>query len=132
MNKKKLSLILAIVSLIISLLCPSNYAFIGLTIAIALAVAAIVLNKMSVKENTDGKNSKSSTVIAIISIAIAGLSMIAVIAMNNDKLRNSIFCSNESMVKECVNNNDGTSTCKYMSESIKCTTEKLKESQFKK
>ena len=132
MGKKKLSLILAIAALVISIVCPNNLVVIGMALSLILAIAALVLNKQAKKESSDGKNSVASTIISIIIIVISTLGFLALFMINNDKLRNSLICVNENLIKDCTKNNDNTSTCSYMGQDFKCSTDKLKESQFKK
>ena len=53
--------------------------------------------------------------------------------MRDINYNDSVLCPMDNVVKDCIDNGDGTSTCKYVNQlEIPCSTDKLKESQFKK
>jgi len=100
-------------------------------IALASMVFGIIALKQIKKSKEKGKGiSIACIIVGVILILLEGLSLIGFMAMENASFNDTLYCSE---VKDCVKNEDGTSTCNYMDMyDIPCTTEYLKEEQFKK
>ena len=133
-----LSLVLSIVSLAISFVWPDvNTVTIMCTICLLFAIAGIIMGFMGRKQiktsNEKGKGlALAGIIIGFISAIFNGMAIFGSIAMKNIDYNDMSLCTMDNVTKDCVDNGDGTSTCKYMnSYEIPCSTDKLKESQFK-
>ena len=132
----KLSIVAGVISLLIFLFWPSvetvkvGFALCGV-FALSSMVLGIVALKQIKKSKEKGKGiSIACIIVGIILIVLEGLSLIGFIAMEDPSFNDTLYCTE---VKDCVKNEDGTSTCNYMDmHDIPCTTEYLKEEQFKK
>ena len=136
MNKNaKISMICGIASLVVSL-------FLSVIIGPIIAVVAIVfsvLAKKELKKLKDGGKGKGKSqataglTCAIISLVIVAITALGMLMINNIEIASAAYCPKEmGLVKDCVDNGDGTSTCMYMDQiEMNCYTEVLDESQFK-
>ena len=138
-NKAKYSMILGIVGAVISLFFSGVIAFI---IILGLGIAAIVLSVLANKELKKLKNggkgkgkgqATAGLVLGIVNIAMVVLGALGMYMISDVEIASMAYCPNEmNMVKDCVDNNDGTATCLYMNTiELKCYTDVLDESQFK-
>lgn len=121
-NKKNLaiaSLILSILSLILSLILPTSSlttAKIYVIILILVSIVAIVLGFIS-KNDTKGL-ATAGIVVGFVAFALSILNLSGLFIIEK--------------VNDCVDNNDGTSTCTYMGKEMKVPTSYLKDEQIKK
>ncbi len=132
MKKTTLALVLSLVGVAIMLFCPANLGLIGMPLMVVLGIAALVVNKMAKKENENGKNSLAVTIISVVLIVLGSIATLGYVVLNNQTYLDNAICPNEAVIKDCVNNNDGTATCNYAGSEIKCSTDSLKETQYKK
>lgn len=134
-----LSLVIALISVIATLIIPeNNLIIIGAPVCIIIAIVSIVLGfkgkKQIIDSNEKGKGlALAGIIIGFITIIWAGLGLIGILAIKNINFTDEALCPMDNLVKDCIDNKDGTSTCKYMEQlEIPCSTDKLKNSQFKK
>lgn len=133
-----LSLVIALISLIAVIFFPENLVIVGASICIIIAVISIVLGFVGRKQikssNEKGKGlALAGIIIGFVTVIWSGLGIFGFLAMQDINFNDSSLCPMDNYVKDCVDNGDGTSTCKYMEQlEIPCSTDKLKDSQFKK
>lgn len=134
----KLSIIAGVIAILVALFwpCPNITAEkVAITLSTIFALASIVLGIIALKQIKKSKEKGKGVSIAFIIIGIilvlfSGVALLGLIAMQDPSFNDGIYCTE---VKDCVKNEDGTSTCNYMDMyDIPCTTEYLKEEQFKK
>lgn len=132
----KLSIVFGVISILIFLFWPSvEMIKLGIVLCGVFALASMVLGIIALKQIKKSKESGKGISIAciivgIILILLEGLSLMGLMAMEDASFNDTLYCTE---VKDCVKNDDGTSTCNYMDVyDIPCTTEYLKEDQFKK
>ena len=140
MNKNaKISMILGIVGAVLGLFASGVLFFL---IVFGLGVAAIVFSVLAKKElgklkdGGKGKGKGQATaglVLGIINIAVVLLGVLGLYMITNVDIASAAYCPVEmGMVKDCVDNGDGTATCIYMDVmETTCYTEVLDESQYK-
>ena len=126
------SLVLAVIALILGFI-PTDAAIVGLLYFVSL-IGAFVLSIVALsqikKKNQDGKifavlGLVGSILVFVISI-ILGVAQIG--NMSEQEKNDALFCPYAS---ECVDNGDGSSSCKYVDgKTISCTTKELKQDQF--
>jgi len=85
---------------------------------------------------------KKGKVLTIISLIISILLMIysvvsglSFMILKDINITDEVYCTQTELIYDCIDNNDGTSTCKAKDlegMNIPCSTDKLKEIQFKK
>ena len=133
-NKLAISaLVCSILSGIIGFI-PSEAAFLGL-LYLGLLIATIVLSIMSFSQiKKKNQKGKIFAVLALVGLFLAFvlslvIGIIQIGNMTETERNDMLFCT---YVTDCVDNNDGTSTCVYVDETEKtCTTDLLKKDQFK-
>lgn len=131
---------LAIAALVCSVLSgilgfiPTDAAFVGL-LYFVLLIATIVLSIMSFSQiKKKNQKGKIFAILALVGLFLAFvlsfvIGIIQIGNMSEEERNDLIYCP---YVGDCVDNKDGTSTCVYVDDSeVKCTTELLKEDQFK-
>lgn len=132
----KLSIVVGVISILIFLFWPSvEMLKVGIALCGIFALASMVLGIVALKQikrtKEKGKGiSIACIIVGAVLVLLEGLSLVGTIAMEDPSLNDTLYCTE---VKDCVKNEDGTSTCNYMDiYDIPCTTEYLKEEQFKK
>lgn len=105
---------------------------IGTLVAIAGVVIGIISLVQISKNNQSGKaKAIIGIVIGVICGFLLGTTYLSKIMFFDDPELSYEFCITPD-VKDCVDNNDGTATCKYFNEAdIICKTEHLKPEQYK-
>jgi len=130
------SLILSIISFIIFLVWPNSNAIIGLSLVIILGLTSIItgfIGKKQIKINNEkgDKLALTGIILGFIASIVSLLAVIGFAFMENPELSESI-CMMEQYTNNCVDNQDGTSTCTYAETAeVICSTKILKENQFK-
>ena len=132
----KLSMISCVISVLIFLFWPSVETIkLGIILCGVFALASMILGIIALKQIKKSKEkgkgiSIAMIVVGVILVILEGMSLMTFVAMEDPSFNDAIYCPE---VKDCVKNEDGTSTCNYMDMyDIPCTTEHLKEEQFKK
>ena len=131
-NKAVIPFTLALVALIGMLFLPESLINVRCIASIVISVVALVL-AIIYKKQADKKGMiTASIVIAIICIVFNLLALLGYAVMNNPDMAKTL-CVNHALVKDCVSNNDGTSTCLYAgSTELTCNDEDLSDSQYVK
>lgn len=132
-----ISLIMLIMPIIVVIVTPDKYTIPAYIVIILILVITIVLGFISKfkikKEQSRGKVlSLIAIIVGFIMLFYAGLSLAGFMAMNNIDFNDAVICNQDKMVKDCIDNGDGTSTCKYEGIDIPCSTNLLKDNQIKK
>lgn len=132
----KLSIVAGVIALLVFLFWPNVEALkTGIVLGAAFALASVVLGIVALKQIKKSKEKGKGISIAmiisgIILVMLEGLALLGIEAMEDASFNDAVYCPE---AKNCVKNEDGTSTCNYMDlYEIPCTTEYLKEEQFKK
>lgn len=140
MNQKaKISMILGIVGAVFSFFAGG---ILGFAIILALGIAAIVMSVLAKKELKKLKNggagqgkgqATAGLVLGIFNIAIVVLGVLGIYMIMDIDIASKAYCPKDmGMVKDCVDNKDGTSTCMYLETmEMQCYSESLDESQYK-
>ena len=126
------SFVLAILS-IIMLLIPSEATWLGAVyfiVVLAGLVMSIVALVQIKKKNQSGKVyavlGLVGTILSFVIMFVVGVVQVA--NMSEEEFNDMIYCP---YATDCVDNDDGTSSCVYVDDStVKCTTDLLKEDQF--
>lgn len=136
---------LAVVSFVISL-CAIIFMLVwpdgdGVILASSLgSVAAITgtvigfVAKKKIKISGEKGNgiALAGIIIGIISAIFGIMSFLGFIAMQDINYNDANLCPMDNLTKDCIDNGDGSSTCRYMDVyDVPCSTDKLKGSQFK-
>ena len=134
MNKKLIIVtVLVLVAVLLVLFCPSIGLMIPFSIiSILLCIGSLVLNQIVRKDL--GEKKGFSTLLNIFSILVLLFCLVELlgsILMTNPDM-NEPICQREDMVSDCVDNEKGVSTCKYMkSVDIPCNNDVLEDNQLK-
>lgn len=127
------SFVLAILSIIV-LFIPSDAIWLGVLydivtlVALVMSIVALVQIK---KKNQSGKLyailGLVGTILSFIIMIVVGI--IEFSNMPEEEFNDIMYCP---YAIDCVDNKDGTSSCVYIDDTtVKCTTDLLKEEQFK-
>lgn len=125
--------VIAILSSIISFI-PSEATWLGVAL-ILLIIASLIMGIVALsqikKKNQSGKVFPILAIIVVILIFVISI-IAAVIEIKNmpeEEFNDLMYCP---YAIDCVDNGDGTSSCIYVDDSqVKCSTDLLKEDQFK-
>ena len=99
---------------------PTTYIIVGmLVLAIVQIVVASVAKKQIAKDNTQkGMGlAKTGLTLGILAAVFLSISLLGLYILNNDEMRNTYICPQAT---DCVDNGDGTSTCKFSGNDIIC------------
>lgn len=136
-TKATVSFVIALIALLILLFWPTmKLAAVMFAISTIAAIVAIVLgfqsNKIAKENEGKGKGLATAGIIIGFIAAIWGLlALVGVFALSNVNVSSEVLCPDTTKVSNCVNNQDGTATCKYMNSiDLTCTTDKLVETQY--
>lgn len=134
-----LSLVASILAFAVTFIWPDgNTVVLGTSIAIIAAIIGIVLGFIGKKQikttNEKGKGlAIAGIVIGFIAVIFSGVTLFGFFAIQDINYNDASLCTMDNMTKDCTDNGDGTSTCRYMDAyDILCSTDKLKDTQFKK
>ena len=134
-----LSFVASILGLIIALIWPDgDTAIMGVSIATVIGIIGVVLGfvgKKKIKTTQEkGKGfALAGIIIGFIDIVWCGLAIFSFIAIQDINYNDATICTMDNMTKNCIDNGDGTSTCRYSDVyDVPCSTDKLKDTQFKK
>ena len=133
-----ISFIIVIVVILLLFILPAGFEISGCITFIVLSIISIVfgfIGKSQVKKNNQkGKVlSLLGIIFGFIIVVLSGLALFGFLALQDINYSDAYLCPNDNYVEDCIDNKDGTSTCKYMDTlELKCTTDKLKDSQLKK
>lgn len=134
---------LAIVALVLMIInialmwVPSDfinpmYVIIGMVvIAIVQAVVARVAKKQ-IANNDKEKGmgmAKTCLILGILGAVFFSISLMGLYILDNDEMRNAYICPQAT---NCVDNNDGTSTCKYSTYDIICNNKTEENNELPK
>lgn len=99
---------------------PTNYIIVGMLV---LAIIQIVVSSMAKKEISKDETqkgmgmAKTAFVFGLFAAVFLSVSLLGLYMLNNDEMRNTYICPQAT---DCVDNEDGTSTCKFSNEEIIC------------
>lgn len=136
MEKKTNTLaIVALVLLIVNvalLWVPSDlieptYVIVGMVVLaiIQTIIAGIAKKQIRANENEKGMGmAKTCFVLGILAAVFFSISLFGLYIINNDEMRNNYICPQAT---NCVDNGDGTSTCKFSGDDIICNNKTEQE-----
>ena len=136
MEKKTNTLaIVALVLLIVNvalLWVPSDlieptYVIVGMVVLaiIQTIVAGVAKKQIRANENEKGMGmAKTCFVLGILAAVFFSISLFGLYIINNDEMRNNYICPQAT---NCVDNGDGTSTCKFSGDDIICNNKTEQE-----
>lgn len=134
-----LSFVASILGLIIALIWPDgDTAVMGISISIVIAIIGIVLGFVGKKKikttHEKGKGlALAGIILGFVNIIWCGLVLLSLIVTQDINYNDATICTMDNMTKNCIDNGDGTSTCRYNDVyDVPCSTDKLKDTQFKK
>ena len=139
-NKSNRMSIISLISLIIAFLVflfwPSkDTVIVAFAVIILFSMIAIVcgfIARSQIKKTSEKGNGMAlaSIILGFILFFLSAFTMFFMLAIKNVDFNDSTLCS---QVNDCIDNNDGTSTCNLQdSFEIPCSTGKLTTEQFKK
>ena len=103
-----------------------------LFIGIVHIVLGFIAKKQIKKSQEKGKIiSILSIILGFVFVGMSLANLIVAISMVSVEFNDEVYCQD---LKNCIDNNDGTSYCQFddMEFSIKCSTDRLTDEQFKK
>lgn len=127
------ALVLLIVNVLALFFAPADtmniftYIIIGMIVIaiIQTIVAGVAKKQIRANENEKGMGmAKTCFVLGILAAVFFSISLLGLYMINNDEIRNSAFCPQAT---DCVDNGDGTSTCKFSSFDIICNNKTEQE-----
>ncbi len=136
MEKKTNTLaIVALVLLIVNvalLWVPSDlieptYVIVGMVVLaiIQTIIAGVAKKQIRANENEKGMGmAKTCFVLGILAAVFFSISLFGLYIINNDEMRNNYICPQAT---NCVDNGDGTSTCKFSGDDIICNNKTEQE-----
>lgn len=128
--------VLSIFSLVLSILSIMSLFFdVSLNIVVTLFIITVLVSLLGIFQCKI--SDQKGMYFSIVSLSIIGIILIYIMintyftfkSLNEEEMNIKVKCS---VAKECIDNNDGNSTCKYLSNnSIICPNKYLSKNQYK-
>lgn len=125
-NNLAITAVVLLVVNIVLLFCPeingvpTTYIIVGMLVIsiVQIVLSSIAKKQIAKDESQKGMGmAKTALVLGIFAAVFLSISLFGLYILNNDTMRNDYICPQAT---ECVDNGDGTSTCKFSGDTIIC------------